>query len=194
MRLRRFDGKGALGVAKQPHAVRARDAKTRKNARGVPAAPGRRRRTVERPDLERRRRRIQAVKDRPRGPSAIEHTPPSDSVAGSGDAPERVCDRGRKGRIQGREGRDYTGREDTVSGDAGRAPGALTETIAGFFDPAVEEEARRKLRRASSSGRPLGAADWVNALEAATGRALAEPPIDRPRRAVMAAEVDGSLV
>ena len=37
--------------------------------------------------------------------------------------------------------------------------------MAGFLDQDVEEEARRKLRRASSSGRPLGAAQWVKALE-----------------------------
>jgi len=66
-------------------------------------------------------------------------------------------------------------------------PGRLAErlggTMAGFFDLDVDDEARRKLRRASSTGRPLGAAAWVKALEATTGRALADPPIGRPRRA-----------
>lgn len=52
-----------------------------------------------------------------------------------------------------------------------------------FFEVDVEEEARRKLRRAASTGRPLGASEWVKALEAATGRALAEPAMGRPRRA-----------
>ena len=65
-------------------------------------------------------------------------------------------------------------------------PAPLAERLGGamasFFDLDVEDEARRKLRKASSSGRPLGAAAWVKALEAATGRALAEPPIGRPSR------------
>lgn len=56
------------------------------------------------------------------------------------------------------------------------------EPLAGFFDLDIEEEARRKLRRASSTGQPLGAAQWVKALEVATGRSLAEPRIGRPRR------------
>lgn len=51
----------------------------------------------------------------------------------------------------------------------------------GFFDLDVEEQAKRKLRRASSTGRPLGAAAWVKTLEAATGRVLAQPPMGRPR-------------
>lgn len=51
-----------------------------------------------------------------------------------------------------------------------------------FFDLDLQEEALRTLRRATSSRRPLGAADWVKSLERATGRALAQPPIGRPRR------------
>jgi len=51
----------------------------------------------------------------------------------------------------------------------GAAPGA-------FFDVDFEADARRKLRRASTTGRPLGAAAWIKALEASTGRRLAAPP------------------
>ena len=36
-----------------------------------------------------------------------------------------------------------------------------------FFDTDVAEEAQRKLRRASSSGRPLGGAEWVKQLRLA---------------------------
>lgn len=43
---------------------------------------------------------------------------------------------------------------------------------AAFFATDLAEEGRRKLRRASATGRPLGAAQWVKALEAQTGRAL----------------------
>ena len=58
----------------------------------------------------------------------------------------------------------------------------LGAAMDGFFDIDVEEDARRRLRRASSTGRPLGAAEWVKALEVATGRALGHPAIGRPRR------------
>ncbi len=67
-------------------------------------------------------------------------------------------------------------------------PGPVRQCLSGeldrFFEVDVEEEARRKLRRASSSGRPLGAAEWIKALEAATGRPLADPPRGRPKRQV----------
>jgi hypothetical protein len=53
---------------------------------------------------------------------------------------------------------------------------------AGFFDLDVQADARHALRRASSTGRPLGAAAWIKALEASTGRRLASPPMGRPRR------------
>jgi putative transposase len=69
----------------------------------------------------------------------------------------------------------------------------LGAEMASFFDLDVTEEARRKLRRASSTGRPLGAAEWIKALEASTGRALAPPPIGRPRRAVVV-EPAGALL
>lgn len=51
-----------------------------------------------------------------------------------------------------------------------------------FFEVDLEEEGRRRLRDASRCGRPLGTAAWVKALEAATGRALAEPRRGRPPR------------
>jgi putative transposase len=58
----------------------------------------------------------------------------------------------------------------------------LGGSMGDFFDLDVEDEARSRFRRASSTGRPLGAAAWVKALEAATGRALAEPAMGRPKR------------
>jgi putative transposase len=66
---------------------------------------------------------------------------------------------------------------------AGPLAARLGAEMPGFFDIDVAEDARRKLRRASGTGRPLGAADWIKALEAATGRPLAEPKMGRPRKA-----------
>jgi putative transposase len=40
----------------------------------------------------------------------------------------------------------------------------LSERMACFFDVDVEEESMRRLRSASTSGRPLGAAEWVKSL------------------------------
>lgn len=40
----------------------------------------------------------------------------------------------------------------------------LRDGADGFFDVDLEAEAQRRLRRACRSGRPLGAADWVKAL------------------------------
>jgi putative transposase len=40
----------------------------------------------------------------------------------------------------------------------------LSERLAGFFDEDVEKEALRRFRNASTSGRPLGAAEWVKSL------------------------------
>ena len=57
----------------------------------------------------------------------------------------------------------------------------LLADMPGFFDFDAEDAARRALRRANGTGRPLGAAAWVAALETATGRALATPPIGRPK-------------
>jgi putative transposase len=51
---------------------------------------------------------------------------------------------------------------------------------AAFFDCDIDEEGRKALRRASQTGRPLGAADWVKALERASGQALATPRRGRP--------------
>ena len=56
----------------------------------------------------------------------------------------------------------------------------LGEALASFFDLDVGEDGRRALRRASSTGRPLGAPAWIKALEAATGRKLAAPAMGRP--------------
>lgn len=69
------------------------------------------------------------------------------------------------------------GRSPADSRAAGRAPERRDGRI---LRSRVEEEARRKLRRASSTGRPLGASDWIKALEASTGRALAAPVMGRP--------------
>ena len=72
----------------------------------------------------------------------------------------------------------------------GRADGLLTASplrqrlgprLAALFDLDVEEEAMRALRKASGTGRPLGAAAWVKALERSTGRPLASRPVGRPR-------------
>lgn len=49
-----------------------------------------------------------------------------------------------------------------------------------FFETDVAAESLRKLRRASTTGRPLGGADWLNQLEKASGRALAAPRRGRP--------------
>ena len=56
----------------------------------------------------------------------------------------------------------------------------LGASLAGFFELDVEDEARRRLRRASTTGRPLGAAAWVKALEATIGRSLSAPAMGRP--------------
>ena len=69
-------------------------------------------------------------------------------------------------------------------GDALLTPGPLAARLgpdlARFFDTDVQEDALRSRRRAAGAGRPLGAAQWVKALETSTGRALAPPPIGRP--------------
>jgi putative transposase len=49
-----------------------------------------------------------------------------------------------------------------------------------FFATDVTEEARKKLRRASATGRPLGGSDWLKALEQSSGRSLAPPRRGRP--------------
>lgn len=52
--------------------------------------------------------------------------------------------------------------------------------MAKFFAADVTHEAREKLRRASATGRPLGGAEWLKALEKASGRVLSEPQRGRP--------------
>ena len=75
----------------------------------------------------------------------------------------------------------------------GPLAGRIGAAMAHFHDLDVEDEARRKLRQASTTGRPLGAAAWVKALEASTGRKLAAPPMGRPRKPEMA-EVPPAVV
>jgi putative transposase len=74
-----------------------------------------------------------------------------------------------------------TGRSDPLlTSDA--VEGLVADEMPTFFDTDVEETALRELRRSNSTGRPLGAEPWVKALEAASGRTLAHPPMGRPRR------------
>jgi putative transposase len=58
----------------------------------------------------------------------------------------------------------------------------LGAALDGFFALDVAEEARRALRRATTTGRPLGAAAWVKALEKSTGRDFTPGPMGRPPR------------
>ena len=59
----------------------------------------------------------------------------------------------------------------------------VREKMARFFETDVSEKAQRKLRRAAATGRPLGGAEWLKALEKSTGRVLGEPRRGRPRMA-----------
>lgn len=59
----------------------------------------------------------------------------------------------------------------------------LLQNMPRFFETDVTEEGRRKLRCAAATGRPLGGAEWLKALEKSTGRDLAEPKRGRPRMA-----------
>jgi len=81
--------------------------------------------------------------------------------------------------------------------DALLTPAPLAERLAGraqgFFDLDVEAEARGRLRRASLTGRPLGAAAWVKALEVSTGRRLGDPPRGRPPRSESASTTPALL-
>ncbi|MEQ1709679.1 MAG: transposase [Terricaulis sp.] len=54
-----------------------------------------------------------------------------------------------------------------------------------FFEADVGAEALRKLRRASTTGRPLGGAEWLKALEDSAGRRLGEPKRGRPSLALI---------
>lgn len=69
----------------------------------------------------------------------------------------------------------------------------LGAKMACFFDLDVTDGALGKLPRASSTGRALGAAEWVKALEASTERVLASSPMDRPRRGAVV-EPAGALL
>jgi putative transposase len=66
-----------------------------------------------------------------------------------------------------------------------RAPLAerLGPEMDAFFEIDVAQEARKALRLASSTGRPLGAEAWIKALERSTGRRLAARPVGRPPKA-----------
>lgn len=55
----------------------------------------------------------------------------------------------------------------------------VKQNMARFFETDVAEEARKKLRAASSTGRPLGAGEWLKALAAGDPRMA--PPRGRPR-------------
>ena len=54
----------------------------------------------------------------------------------------------------------------------------------------MTEEARRARRWASLTGSLLGGAAWIGAVEAATGRDPAAPPISRPMSRYIATEPD----
>ncbi|HYD74172.1 MAG TPA: hypothetical protein VEF55_13620, partial [Candidatus Binatia bacterium] len=56
----------------------------------------------------------------------------------------------------------------------------VRDQMRGFFEADVSEEARRKLRRAAATGRPLGGVEWLKQLEKTTGRELAERKRGRP--------------
>lgn len=65
-------------------------------------------------------------------------------------------------------------------------PGPVAERfgaeLEALFACDVSHEARRRLHQATATGRPLGAGDWIKALEKRVGRALTAPPRGRPRR------------
>jgi putative transposase len=52
--------------------------------------------------------------------------------------------------------------------------------LASFFATDVEAEARKKLRNAAVTGRPLGGAEWLKQLEKSAGRPLGTPRRGRP--------------
>jgi putative transposase len=73
------------------------------------------------------------------------------------------------------------------SADALLTPAPLVERLGaelgGFFDADAPDDERRRLRAASTSGRPLGGAAWISALERSTGRRFSASPRGRPARA-----------
>lgn len=59
--------------------------------------------------------------------------------------------------------------------------------FAAFLGSAEDQQATRALRVAETTGRPVGNADWISALEARTGRSLA-PAKRGPKPRAKAAE------
>jgi hypothetical protein len=59
----------------------------------------------------------------------------------------------------------------------------LVAELGGFFALDVAEEARRALRRASTTGRSLGAAAWIKALEKTIGGDLTQGLVGQPPKA-----------
>ena len=66
----------------------------------------------------------------------------------------------------------------------------LGPNIGDFFETDVTDDARRGLRAAASTGRPLGEAGWIKSLERVTGRALSAPAKGRPRKTAVARNGD----
>lgn len=58
----------------------------------------------------------------------------------------------------------------------------LGSGLSTFFELDVADQVRQRLRKASSTGRPLGAPGWVRGLEGLVGRPLGDPPMGRPKR------------
>lgn len=63
--------------------------------------------------------------------------------------------------------------------------------FAGLLDAAEDEAAVLAIRRSRTTGRPVGAADWIEALEAATARTLA--PARRGPKSKASTEGQGQL-
>jgi hypothetical protein len=63
--------------------------------------------------------------------------------------------------------------------------------FAGLLDAAEDAAAILAIRCSRSTGRPVGAADWIAALEAETGRGLA--PAKRGPKVRVAAQGQGDL-
>jgi putative transposase len=74
-----------------------------------------------------------------------------------------------------------SGRDDALVKTAPLAARVRTD-LPRFFEVDVAAEAMKKLRRAAATGRPLGGAAWLKALEQAAGRVLRDPPRGRPLR------------
>lgn len=72
-----------------------------------------------------------------------------------------------------------SGRDDALV-RVGPLAACVRGGMSAFFQTDVSEEARKKLRAAANTGRPLGAAAWVKALEQASGRTLQAPRRGRP--------------